>query len=413
MNSKSAPLSFSDARDVLKQSLPQCETISLPVDDAYQSFLAENITAPFPFPRYTNSAMDGFALRAEDTTDATPEQPVKLRITSTIAAGYAPEKDIASGTCAAIMTGGILPENANAVVKIEDVTASEDEITVCMPLHVGENIRCAGDEVQEGDILLRKNTQITPPVTGVLSSIHRDTVSVYKKPRVAVLTTGDEICESGKQLLPGKMYDAAGPALLSALAHDTFCCVHFTHVRDSREEITQAIETAAEKAECILIIGGASMGKYDYVQSACKKCHIEELFWKVAVKPGKPLWVGVRVNVRVFNLPGNPVSVLVSYCLFVRWYLLQWAGCSGEKAELVTHQAILTDEIMKNDPRREFIRGTYHVENEELYVSPLKERRSDMLSGMAKADCLIHVPENISQIKAGEKILTLHLPWKN
>ncbi len=407
------PLSFSAARDTLTRSLPRCTAVSVPLHESHRAFIAEDIYAPAPFPRYTNSAMDGFALRAVDTQNATKTQPVQLDVIATIPAGIPVEAPLLPGKCAAIMTGAIIPENADAVVKIEDVRRTGDSIILNMPLEIGRNIRYAGDEIQKGSVLITKGTELTPPRIGLLASIGKEFVRIYAKPRIALLITGDEICLPPEKLQPGQIYDSVGPALSAAMSHDGFCCLHTAYTGDTCDEIENAIEAAAENAECLLITGGASMSAYDYVYAACKNRHIEELFWKVAVKPGKPLWAGFRDTLRVFNMPGNPVSVMVSYCLFVRRYLLQWAGCAIAQAELATLNALLTDEILKNDPRHEFIRGIFHRKNNTLYVSPLHERRSDMLSGMAKADCLISVPENVSYMKKDETVCTYLLPWRN
>lgn len=411
MKTPNAPLPFDDARALLRATRPAPTPVAIPLETADKAFLAEDITAPFPIPRYTNSAMDGFAVRAEDTQNASPDTPITLKITATIAAGTCPNTPLAPHTCCAIMTGAQLPPGANAIVKIEDTQHTPDSCTLQTPVPLGAHVRYAGDTAQKGDLLLPAHTAITPPVAGVLASLDITTPVVFARPKIAVLITGDEIVPPGTPPPEGKMTDAVAPALSSLIQRDGFTCAYLSYVADDPHALQKEITLATQKADCLLIVGGASMGAYDYVQDVCATLHIETILWRVAIKPGKPFWAGKKDDLRVFNLPGNPVSVLVTYLLFVREYLLQWAGCPPAMATLEKRTARLTAALEKTDPRREFVRGVYTYNDAHLMVTPIHARRSDMLTSMCHADCLIVMPEDCSHFPEKTLVETLVLPW--
>ena len=373
--------------------------------------LAAPIAAALDVPAFTNSAMDGFAVRADDIRTASADAPARLRLLETVVAGSRALRNVTTGTCIGIMTGAPLPEGADTVVPVEDTSVDDREVSVRTPLPAGTHVRAVGQEAQAGDCLQEAGTRVTPASLGLASSQGLTALDVYGKPRVAILITGDEVLRPGSAPEPHKVIDAAGPALQAALTADLMPPVFIDYVGDNPARVQPILNFVLHAVDAAVIVGGASMGTRDIVQDVARAIGVEELFWKVAVKPGKPLWFGRRDAVHVFNVPGNPVSVLVSYCLFVRRYLLQCAGVPREDATLASCAAELTAAIAKNTDRCEYVRGVLEGEPGALRATPLAQRGSAMLSGMAQANCLIELKAEEVGWAKGDTVRVLRLPW--
>lgn len=410
---KNILLNFSDAVNLIDENIGAKNIVSLPLEKCAGFILAEKIKTTIDIPAFTNSAMDGFAVIADDLK----HPPVKLEVIETIAAGAQPTtcperkaargKNVVCGKCAAIMTGAPLPAGADAVVKVEETKREGNFVEIFSTVSKGENIRFNGEEAKAGDTLVEEKTIVSPAVVGLASSLGNTNLKIFAPPRVALIITGDEVLPPGSAFQKGKIIDATGPALKSALSFDNFTVSFFEYAKDDPKEIKEKIKTALENADVVLIAGGASMGEFDFVQRALEKNNVENIFWKVAVKPGKPIWFGKKNEKLVFNLPGNPVSVIVTYYLYVRFALRRKIGFDFESAMLKKTRAKLKKTITKTDPRLEFVRGLLDKNNSVL---PLRQRGSAMLSGMANANCLINFPRNCEKIPAGENVEILILP---
>jgi len=400
-------LNFDDAVKTIDENTFLNETVSLSFEKCTELILAESITANNDIPAFTNSAMDGYAVVSNDLANATKINPVKLEIVGIIAAGAQSTKKIDCGKCIAIMTGAPLPHGADAVIKIENTDRSGDFVSFFAPIPKNKNIRFKGGEAKKGNALVPAGSVVTPGVIGLASSLGMTSLKVYTPPKIAIIITGDEVLPPGSDFQNGKIIDATGPALKSALALDKFPVVFFEYAKDDPVELDKIITSALSSAEVILIAGGASMGEFDFVQNCLEKNDVEKIFWKVAVKPGKPIWFGKKNDKIIFNLPGNPVSVIVTYYLYVRFALRRMIGYNFVASELEKSIVKLKNTITKKDPRLEFIRGI--VDNNNL-VAPLKQRGSAMLSGMANANCLINFPRNCNKISSGEEVEILLLP---
>ena len=394
-------ITYETAVKIIDENVLKSKHISLPFEKCTGLILAQSITANIDIPAFTNSAMDGYAVISADLADASKTNPVKLEIIGTIAAGAQLTKNVDCGKCIAIMTGAPLPKGADAVVKIEDTECDGEIITFFSPIQKKENIRFKGEEAGKGDPLVPANSIITPGVIGLASSLGKTKLEVYAPPKIAIIITGDEVLPPGDDFQEGKIIDATGPALKSALLSDNFPISFFEYAKDNPVELDKTIKRALSSADVILIAGGASMGEFDFVQDCLEKNRVKKIFWKVAVKPGKPIWFGKLNKKLIFNLPGNPVSVIVTYYLYVRFALRRMIGYNLVASGLKKSIAKLSGTITKTNSRLEFVRG---IVDEDNFVTPLKQRGSAMLSGMAIANCLINFPRNCNKIEKGKTV---------
>ena len=393
-------LNFNEAIKLIDENAFLNKSVSLSFEKCAGLILAESITASNDIPAFTNSAMDGFAVKSEDLTCASKTNPANLEVIETVAAGTQSTKIVSCGKCAAIMTGAPMPQGADAIVKVEDTERAGNIVKFFAPIPMGENVRFKGEEAKKGDSLVQKDTVVTPGVIGLASSIGMTKLNVFEPSKIAIIITGDEVLPPGSQLQPGKIIDATGPALKSALIFDNFSVSYFEYVKDKPADIEKVIRTAMSKADVIIIAGGASMGEYDFIQDCLTKIGAKKIFWKVAVKPGKPTWFGKFDDKIIFNLPGNPVSVIVTYYLYVRFLLRRQLGYNSDEARLKKTMVKLEKTLTKTDQRLEFVRGIAY----NNIVTPFQQRGSAMLSGMANANCLIKFPRYSEKISAGENV---------
>jgi molybdopterin molybdotransferase len=297
-------------------------------DSALGAVTAEAVTAGEAVPPFANSAMDGYAVRAADTTGA----PVELKVVGMIPAGVAPELVVGAGEAARIMTGAPMPDGADAVVLVERTSTQGEVVTIEITVEAGTSVRPIGDDIQPGDVVVAAGTVLTPGHLGVLASVGVDEVVVHRRPRVGVLSTGDELVASGP-LGRGQIRDSNRPTLVALLASSGFEAVDLGVVADDEASVTTAIEAAVASCDAVVTSGGVSMGDLDYVKVVLDR--IGDMRWmQIAIKPAKPFAFGTvrrsgaepEVAVPVFGLPGNPVSSMVSYELFARPALRRMAG---------------------------------------------------------------------------------------
>lgn len=402
-------LAFEEALDAIARRcapLGLCET---PLPDALGAVLAEALCAPYDMPPVNNAAMDGYAVRADDLQSASDTTPVALEVCETIGAGHPSTRAVESGTCAAIMTGAEVPPGADAVVKIEETRQRGMCVEFTAPVKRGAWIRRRGAEARTGDVLVPAGQTITPAVISVAASCGRTSVRVYRRPRVACVITGDEIAVPGTMPGAGQKHDALGPALCPAAERDGCEVVGCSYAPDDPERLQACLEEGLRTADVVLIAGGASVGAFDYVQEVLRGLDVEEVFWKVAIKPGKPLWYGVRGSAHVFNLPGNPVSALVTYYLFARFAIRLLQGRTHADAMLPEYHAVLDDALENDEPRVEFVRGVLRNAGREAHVRPIPVRCSSMLSSLARANALIICPP-MQQLAAATDVRVLKLP---
>ena len=345
--------------------------------------------------------MDGYALIAEDIQSASPENPVKLEVAEEIAAGYQSEATLKPGQAFRIMTGAPIPEGANAVLMQEDTERNGNSVLVKDKAEVGENIREAGEDVREGETVIPKGAPIIPSHVGMMAVVGRSQVYVSQRPRVAVLSTGDEILDLDEQPTGPCIYNSNGYMLSAQIRSAGGIPVYLGIAKDTEEDLMEKFRWALE---CDLIVssGGVSVGDYDLVKASLKKLGQEMLFWKVAMKPGKPLAFGKIGDTPVFGLPGNPVSSFVSFEQFVRPSIRKVLGCTRLTAKTI--QAKLTRTIYKKPGRLHFLTSVVSWDGGQTTVTPAEEQGSGILKSTVRANGLLIFPLEDSEIKEGTDV---------
>ena len=373
--------------------------------------LGEDISAHIDNPPWDNSAMDGYAVRTADTSEASKDRPAILKIIEDLPAGYTAKKDIKKGEAIRIMTGAPIPNGADAVVMVEDTElqgqeasasgAGKGQVKIFREAKVGDNIRKAGEDFKKGDIVLRKGGLIRPAEIGMLAAVGKSNIYVYQRPKVAVLSTGDELVEIDETLTHGKIINSNSYSISAQAQACGAIPIQLGIARDNKKNLREKLE-AGLTADCIISSGGVSVGDFDFVKDVLKEMGSEMRFWKVAMKPGKPLAFGIIGDKPAFGLPGNPISSMVAFEQFARPAILKMMG----RADIFKRPipALLTRPIKKKPDRMHFVRAVIEEEKGQFYVTPLEGQGSGILSSMVKANCLIILPENVKDMEKGSTV---------
>lgn len=396
-------ISVKKAIEIVYESVPllrEKENVSL--FECSGRILYEDIIAGFNVPLKNNSAMDGYAVISSDTAGATDKKPVALQIKDEIrAGGKADGKILDHQSAIRIMTGAPVPDGADAVVPFEESTENGNSVLIKRPFGRFENIRFAGEDIRAGEIILKRGTRIDSAETGLLASLDIYEVPVFRKPEVAILSTGDELVEPGKPNPEGKIFNSNAYVLYSEVKKYGANPHYEGIVVDDRAATRKKMEELL-KYDVIITSGGVSMGKYDFIPEVLNELGIDIRIRKVLMKPGKPVVFGVKGEKLFFGLPGNPVSVMVSFLKFVRPALLKMSGSEKDQKPLI--KAILTEDITKREGRRHFIRGKFTIRDGRFFVETTGAQGSGILTSMSKGNCLIVLPEETVHVCAGETV---------
>ncbi len=405
------PISAQQALNIILQSAKPIGVETLALRSSHQRVIAEDLISKEDIPPFDNSSMDGFALRSSDTTMAAEHARIELTVLGESAAGDVPRTAVQPSAAIRIMTGAPIPPGADTVLEQELVSIRNGNISVSAPVIVGRNIRRRGEDIRAGDIVLRKGTMIGAAQLGVLSSLGVMDVSVFRMPSVAILATGNELTESSN-LRPGEIRNS-NSSTLWALVKSAHCHPTDLGAAPDEIEVLRSRITDGLRYDVLITTGGVSVGKYDFVLDVWKDLGVEMKFWKVNIKPGMPLAFGVYTKedsrTLVFALPGNPVSSYVTFLQFVRPALRVIQGdANPRKATRLT--ATLEHEIKKRDGKRHFIRGIVRNEGGAFIVRTTGSQSSGVLTSLTLANCLILVPEEKSDLSAGESVDVELLP---
>jgi molybdopterin molybdotransferase len=384
-------LAFEEALHLVLARVQPLAAERVALDEAAGRVLAEDAVAAVDLPPFPSSAMDGFALRAADT-------PGTLPIVARIAAGRPAPRPLEPGEAMAIATGGVVPEGADSVVPIEVVVETDNDLKVPDQVAQGANVRPRGGDVRSGEPVVLAGTRLGPPQIGALAAagIARPLCAV--RPRVAVLTTGTELRAPGESLGPGEIYESNGLILAAQLTSAGAVVERLAPVADDEEAHREAIARGLE-ADVLVTSGGVSVGPHDLVRRAEAELGVEEVFWRVAVKPGKPVSFGVRERTLVFGLPGNPVSTLVTFELFVRPAVLALQGLSEPGP--VFRVGTLAQACKRNAARDELVRAVAARDGDLIRLEPLGGQESHMIARAAGATALVLVPRGEGELPAG------------
>jgi molybdopterin molybdotransferase len=373
----------------------------VPLGQALGRVLTEDVVSRINNPPLDNSAMDGYAVIAEDIQSATPENPVKLEMIEEIAAGYTAKGILKPGQTMRIMTGAPIPPGADAVLMQEDTQKDGNAILCLDKADVAENIRRAGEDVKIGEGVIKKGTTLSPAHIGMLAVIGRSQIAVSQRPTVAILSTGDEILELDETPQGPQIFNSNGHMLAAQIKSAGGIPVYLGIAKDTEKDLMEKFEWAL-KADIVVSSGGVSVGDYDLVKSSLQKMGQDMLFWKVAMKPGKPLAFGRIGKTPIFGLPGNPVSSFVSFEQFVRPSLRKVLGCSDLSHKTV--QAKLTRTINKKPGRLHFLSSIVSWTDGEYTVTPAGEQGSGILKSAANANGLLIFPLEAEEIKQGQEV---------
>jgi molybdopterin molybdotransferase len=386
--------SIDEARATLLAALRPLAPVNLPVAEALGLVLAEEVTAAYDSPAFANSAMDGFATREGRAGD-------RLRLVGESRAGTPYDGAVASGEAVRISTGAALPDGADGVLQQELVDVEGDTVVLREDVPAGRNVRDRGGDLRKGTRVLKQGTRIGPAELGVTIGAGRMHLLVAPRPRLAVVTTGDELVPPGTRLEAGQIHDSNGPTLAALAARAGAEVVGHGHATDDPEATTAVVAEALDAADVVVIAGGISVGPHDHVKATLDALDVRQLLWRVALKPGKPTWIGLRDADRtlVLGLPGNPVSAYVTFLLFARPAL---AALQGADASVPRTAATLATAVPRNPDRDELIRVRRRPEDGA--VEPTGPQGSHVLSSLLNADALAVIPRGDGALQAGATV---------
>jgi molybdopterin molybdotransferase len=371
----------------------ECETV--PLNAALGRVLAEDVVSPLDLPPWDNASMDGYAVRAADVRGARHDAPVRLPVTETIAAGGAASSELAPGTAMRIMTGAPVPHGADSVIRIEDTDRGDERVLIVDPRDAGRNVRPRGEDLARGATAIPAATVIGPPQLGVLASVGARTVSVYRRPRVAVLSTGDELVDvdrfdevmAGRRIVSSNGYALrAGVTITGGEVIDLGICP------DDRAALRAHLERALdEKCDLVITSGGVSVGTFDFTREVLRELGALMRFWRVRIRPGGPLGFGLLAGVPWLGLPGNPVSAMVTFELFGRPAIRKLRGETRPYPHVFT--AVMEEEVSIAAPLTHFFRARIRRDDRGVAHARLTgPQGSGLLTSMARADALVVVP---------------------
>ena len=388
-------MEYQDALKWIKQFIePVNQTITIPIRDSLGKILSEDIYSPIDVPNYDNSAMDGFVFYQPEENSPTSLDVIGLEF-----AGKSLNKNILPGQALQIMTGARIPKGGNTVVPIELVTFEDNKISINKTSKVGANIRKIGEDVKKGELILKKGKLIRPSEIGLLSSLGHSKVNVYRQIRVAFFSTGDEVVEVGNILKVGQVYDSNNHTIEAMLKSIGADIINLRIIPDDKKKIKESLLSIADDVDVIITSGGVSVGAADYMKEVLNDIG-EVLFWKLSIKPGRPLAYGKINQMHYFGLPGNPVASMVSFYQIVQPQLKVLMGEFNYQPPPLL-EVKTSETIFKKPGRMEFQRGVLFQRNNEWLVKPTGHQGSAILSSMSQANCFIVLGIHENSIDCG------------
>ncbi|WP_433333417.1 molybdotransferase-like divisome protein Glp [Spirillospora sp. CA-294931] len=388
-------------------AVPLLPPLELKLLEAEGGVLAEPVAAPVPLPPFDNSAMDGYAVVASDVAGATEADPVALPVIGDIAAGDSGVTAIRPGLTARIMTGAPLPGGADAVIPVEWTDGGTANVLITRPAPSGHYIRRAGEDVVAGQVVAAEGTRLGAAQLGMLASCGRSRVHVRPKPRVVVLSTGNELREPGSELSPGQIWDSNSFMLTAAVAEAGGVGYRQATVGDEPDRVMETLEDQLMRADALITSGGVSMGARDVVKEVLTGAGTVK-FHKVAMRPGKPQGFGLLEGTPIFTLPGNPVSAYVSFQVFVRPALRAMQGLPPDPLPTVT--AVLGADLASPAGLRQYVRGRLSFGGGAYSVVPAEGQGSHQLGSLSSANALVVLPEDAEKVPAGSRVEVWRLP---
>lgn len=401
-------ITYAEHLERILQAVGPLQPLELGLLDAHGCVLAEDLVAPADLPGFDNSAMDGYAVRSEDVGAASEGSPAVLPVTGDVAAGPASPLRVMPGVCVRIMTGAMMPAGADTVVPVEHTDGGVAQVAIHRPAPVGQHVRRAGEDVRAGETVLPVGTHLGAVQVGLAAAVGRARLIVRPRPRVVVVSTGSELVEPGEPLSPGRIADSNSPALTAAANEAGAIAYRVGIVPDDPRRLLSTLEDQLVRADVLVTSGGVSVGAYDVVKEVLSRLGTVR-FDEVAMQPGKPQAFGTigPDATPVFGLPGNPVSALVSFEAFVRPAIRRMLGATPTERPRV--RAAAAEALSSPPGRRSFLRVALEVRDGAYVVTPVSGVASHLLAGMARANALAVVPEDVEHVPEGAAVEVLVL----
>lgn len=405
-------ISVSEAKELIIKHTKLLKPVEISLWEARGLVLAQNVKSDMNIPPLTNSAMDGYAVRAEDQHNASRQTPAVLKLIGEVKAGEVFRGTVNKGQAVRIMTGATLPKGTDSVVRQEDTQESRGVVSIYVPVKKGDNVRYAGEDIRKGEIVAHKGELLTPALLGVVASAGPAKVKVYPRPVVATLATGDEVVDAGVKPAPGQIRSSNSYTMYHQMAQFGAIPLSLGIAKDTLHAVEAKIKQALKKAHIFVTSGGISVGKYDFVGSALAKLGFKTIFYRVKQRPGQPMAFGKIGDMLVFALPGNPVSSMVCAIQYVRPAIRKMMGFPD--LALPEVDAEIEEDIRLKENRTYFLRGILRKENDKLYVRTTGPQGSGILKSMARGNCLIVLPPTRTKVGKGEIVrvqIYEETPW--
>ncbi len=396
-------ISYEEAVSIVSGHAKTGKTEEVDLFSAAGRILREDVKADMDNPPFTNSAMDGFAVRAEDTAGADADKPVVLKIVGEAAAGSGATLKIGPGETAAIMTGGPLPDGADAIVIVEDTQKSgNDSVHIFRPAKKNNHVRFRAEDIRKGETVIPAGTYITPPIVALLATFGRSRIKVAQKPKVGIISTGNELVEPPAVPAAGQIRNSNAYYLFSSILQHGGLPEYFGIAADDKDKTEKKLSEALQTSDMLITTGGVSVGEYDYVKEILLKMGVSLHFTRVAIKPGRPLTFGTKNNRLFFGLPGNPVSTMVTFNLFVVPSIARFCGIHNFERTILPCE--LEEDLRLSPGRRNFIRFMVRNEGDVLLAKSTGRQDSGRLRSIAYADGIASFPQDMEKVKKGSII---------
>lgn len=397
-------ISLEEALSILNSSITKNEVEQVHILNSINKVVAENIYATINNPPFDKSAMDGYAINVSNEQN----KGDIFKVVGEVFAGTSFEKHLNNGESIKIMTGAPIPKGANAVIKKEDVIYKDGYITLLKDIYENENVCFEGEDIKKGGVLVKSGKKICYSDIGILASSGISNVPVYKKAKVAFLTTGDEVVDIDEDLRASKIYNSNKYSIIARLLELGYSCEFIEHSNDDYEKIGQMIKSLSDKVDLIITTGGVSVGDKDLLKNAINHINGESLFWKVKIKPGSAMLFSKYKDTHIISLSGNPTAALTTFELLVKPALEKYAGDDNIKIE--RESAILLNNFNKKSIKRRFLRGKAFIKDEKQYVDITQTKSGNgILSSTLESNCLIEIKESTDKLEAGEIVTIIKL----
>lgn len=402
-------IALEEALEILNKNTRVLKSEVVSIKDSLKRVLYGDVKSKINNPPFNKSVFDGYAFKSEDSKGTSKENPIELKIVDEIFAGDFSEIEIKSGEAIRIMTGAPIPVGADCVLKQEETERHGDLVKIFKEMKVNENISFMGEDIKIGETLIKKGKRLDYADLGIMASSGISQVTVYKKPRVSIISTGDEVCDINSTLKPGKIYDSNLYSLSARIEELGYNVLSMEHVGDNIIKIGKAIEKAFEKSDIVFTTGGASVGEKDLMQKVSESIGFEKLFWKIKIKPGSAVVCSKKEEKILISLSGNPNAALTTFELLGKPVLKKLEG-KEENINIKREKGVLMDSFSKKSPQRRFLRGNviYDEKGAKVYITQIKSGNG-ILSSLLNANCLIEIEKGNEGLNRGEVVNIIKL----